>query len=149
MTKNIQSILKQCSFEKYGFSRFDSKEFDIEIMGENKINRYGKGYISYLNTVVVLALRKFFFEQAKFKPIFHIIDTPLLGLDEGEKNNTPESMRIALFEYFSLSAQESQLIVIENSRNLPKFRNFDCNFIEFTKSYNNGRYGFLEGVNDK
>ena len=30
-----------------------------------------------------------------------------------------------------------------------KFRNFDCNFIEFTKSYNNGRYGFLEGVNDK
>ena len=58
-------------------------------------------------------------------------------------------MRIALFEYFSLSAQESQLIVIENSRNLPKFRNFDCNFIEFTKSYNNGRYGFLEGVNDK
>lgn len=149
MTKNIQSILKQCSFEKYGFSRFDSKEFDIEIMGENKINRYGKGYISYLNTVVVLALRKLFFEQAKFKPFFHIIDTPLLGLDEGEKNNTPESMRIALFEYFSLSAQESQLIVIENSRNLPKFRNFDCNFIEFTKSYNNGRYGFLEGVNDK
>lgn len=58
-------------------------------------------------------------------------------------------MRIALFEYFSLSAQESQLIVIENYRNLPKFRNFDCNYIEFTKSHNKGRYGFLEGVNDK
>ncbi|ETJ34289.1 hypothetical protein Q604_UNBC11285G0001, partial [human gut metagenome] len=83
MTKNIQSILSECAFDKASFSRFDRKEFDIMLMNEKKTSRYGKGFIAYLNTVVVLALRKIFSQQAQYKPFFHIFDTPLLGLDEG------------------------------------------------------------------
>lgn len=148
MTKNVQSILAECAFDKASFSRFDRKEFDIMLMNEKKIARYGKGFIAYLNTVVVLALRKIFSQQSQYKPFFYIFDTPLLGLDEGEKNDTPESMQIALFEYFKSSAYEGQLIVIENSRNLPKLNYNDINYIEFTKSHSYGRYGFLNGVND-
>jgi hypothetical protein len=44
------------------------------------------------------------------------------------------------------STYEGQLIVIENSRNLPILDYNDINYIEFTKSHSYGRYGFLNGV---
>ncbi|HFI2439493.1 TPA: hypothetical protein ACGO54_000166 [Streptococcus suis] len=148
MTANIKTILQECTFDKATFARFDRSLFDITVSGEQKNDKYGKGFIAFLNTVVVLALRKYFNEHAVYKPFFHIIDTPLLGLDEGELNNTPESMQIGLFNYFIQSEDEGQLIVVENSRNLPRIPYDKVNIIEFTKNDENGRYGFLNGVED-
>ncbi|MDG3181368.1 AAA family ATPase [Streptococcus suis] len=148
MTKNLKEILTICSFDKATFTRFDRKDFDITVAGIKKKDKYGKGYIAYLNTVTVLALRKIFYQKAKYRPFFHIFDTPLLGLDEGDINNTPESMQIGLFEYFKESSNIGQIIVIENSRNLPDISYDNVNIIEFTKNPAKGRYGFLEGVSD-
>lgn len=44
---------------------------------------HGKGYRSYLNIVMILMVRKYLANFAKFDPHTFIIDTPLHGFDDG------------------------------------------------------------------
>ncbi|MGV3125765.1 hypothetical protein ACEE74_01615 [Streptococcus orisratti] len=48
-------------------------------------------------------------------------------------------MQIRLFNYFIQSEDDGQLIVVENSRNLPRIPYDKVNLIEFTKNDENGR----------
>lgn len=81
-----------------------------------------------------------------------MIDTPLLGLDQGPTNATPDSMRVGLFQFFIHHQEEGQLIVVENSNELPDldYLGQNINIIEFThdksQSKYPSRYGFLYGV---
>lgn len=86
------------------------KVFDIEVNGETKAS-YGKGYHSYLNTVVALAFRNYFHDRAKYNADFLIIDTPLHGFDEND-TELPDSMKDGLFKYF-VNHLTGQLIIVE------------------------------------
>ncbi len=66
-------------------------------IGQAKALTQGKGYYSILNTIVVMAFRKFMLENAVYNPGLCIVDTPLHGIDEGTKNETSESVQTALF----------------------------------------------------
>ena len=148
MTANAESILAECRYHDFMTARFDIPTFDIEVNGEAKASCHGKGYHSYLNTVVTLMFRKYFFEHAAYNPGIYIIDTPLHGLDEEVPDNMPESMCAGLFTYF-MNHQEGQLIVIENLKNIPKldYEKSGVNVITFTKKRDDGsRYGFLSEV---
>lgn len=123
-------------------------DFDIEVNGGKKATKHGKGYRAFLNTVVALMFRKYLCNDAKYNPGLLIIDTPLLGLDQGVDDAAPESMRTALFTYFINHQNEGQVIVIENLDHIPNlnYKESGANIITFTKGRSEGRYGFLEGV---
>ena len=147
MTENAESILTECRYHNFTAARFDIPTFDIEVNGEAKATSHGKGYRSYLNTVVALMFRKYLMENAVFNPRLLIIDTPLHGLDEEVEEDAPESMRSGLFTYF-MNHQEGQLIVIENLDHIPhlEYKKSGANVITFTKRLDEGRYGFLAEV---
>lgn len=127
-------------------ARFNLSSFDIEVNGETKAS-HGKGYHSYLNTVVALAFRNYFHDHAKYNADFLIIDTPLHGFDEND-TELPDSMKDGLFKYF-VHHLTGQLIIVENTDHVPSNIDFEAlgaNVITFTKKLNEGRYGFLHDV---
>ena len=143
-----KEILEECNYENLTSARFNLSDFDIEVNGGKKSTTHGKGYCAFLNTVVVLMFRKYFATKAMFTPGLLIIDTPLLGLDQGVDDAAPESMRTALFRYFMNNQSEGQLIVVENIEHIPNldFGKAGATVTTFTKGRFEGRYGFLEGV---
>lgn len=150
MSDLLDGMLRNMSYKptEYRNAYFAKKEFDIKVNGSPKSQGNGQGYTSFLNSVVVMAYRHILSEQAKYKPGVFIIDTPLLGLDERVKEIGQDSMKESLFRYFVDHQDEGQLIIIENTTNLPKinFKELGVHQIIFTEDKEHGRYGFLPGV---
>ena len=142
-------ILRECSYSPEPPSaNFNISDFDIEIDGHKKSTHEGQGYTSFVNSVTALTFRHYLAHHGKYYPGFLIIDTPLLGLDQGVADSAPESMCSGLFRYFMNHQEEGQLIIIENSKNLPEldYEAAGANVITFTKGLTEGRPGFLHGV---
>ncbi len=146
VSEDMDSILRECQYLNLTGARFNLSSFDIEVNGETKAS-HGKGYHSYLNTVVALAFRNYFHDHAKYNGDFLIIDTPLHGFDEND-TELPDSMKDGLFKYF-VHHLTGQLIIVENTDHVPSNIDFEAlgaNVIIFTKKLNEGRYGFLHDV---
>lgn len=148
MDSYAKNILEECNYENLTSARFNLTDFDIEVNGGKKSTRHGKGYRAFLNTVSALMFRKYLSKDAKYNTGLLIIDTPLLGLDQGVDDAAPESMRSALFRYFMNNQTEGQMIVVENLENIPKldYISSGATVITFTKGRSEGRYGFLNDV---
>lgn len=142
------NILDECKYENLTVARFNIQDFDIVVDGLKKATNHGQGHRAFLNTVVALMFREYMANYAKFKLGLLIIDTPLLGLDQGVDDAAPESMRTALFKYFINHQSEGQLIIVENLEHIPDldYKKTGANVITFTKGRFEGRYGFLNGV---
>jgi len=146
ISDDMDSILRECQYLNLTGARFNLSSFDIEVNGETKAS-HGKGYHSYLNTVVALAFRNYFHDHAKYNADFLIIDTPLHGFDEND-TELPDSMKDGLFKYF-VHHLTGQLIIVENTDHVPSNIDFEAlgaNVVTFTKKLNEGRYGFLHDV---
>lgn len=149
MSEFANSILKECCYSGLLQAHFNFNTFDIEVNGEDKGTSHGKGYRSYLNTVMILMLRKYLAANAKFDPHIFIIDTPLHGFDDGVDEKMPDSMRAGLYRYFMNHQDEGQLIIIENLDHIPTldYENHGAVVETFVKGLVPGaRYGFLNGV---
>ncbi len=144
MSDFADEILRECKYQNLVTARFNMTTFDIEVNGEPKGSSHGKGYRSYLNTVVALMFRRYLSEHALYNPHLLIVDTPLHGFDE---EDAPDSMKAGLYSYF-LRHQEGQLIIIENLDHIPPldYEAGGANVITFTKKIGEGRYGFLNEV---
>lgn len=144
----LKEALIECSYENLTTARFNMKDFDIEINGHKKADVNGQGYCSFLNSVVAVVFRSYMEKYATYNPGFVILDTPLLGLDQGIADTAPESMRTALFNFFINHQNDGQIIILENIRHIPKldYEKAGANVITFTKGLEPGRYGFLLDV---
>jgi len=144
MSDYADEILRECQYHNFAAARFNMSTFDIEVNGEPKGSSHGKGYRSYLNTVVALMFRRYLSEHALYNPHILIVDTPLHGFDE---EDAPDSMKAGLYAYF-VKHQEGQIIIIENMDHIPPldYEASGANVITFTKKIGEGRYGFLNEV---
>ncbi len=147
------SILTDCKYENLNTAHFNMGTFDLEVNGYAKEDGHGKGYWAFINTVLGLTFRKYLQEDALYKLGLFVVDTPLLGLDQGVEDNAPTSMRTALFQYFIDNQSEGQMIVVENTKDLPdlEYEISGAKVIEFTQNkyeskYKESRYGFLHDV---
>ena len=149
MTREIQTILRLCNHPKSTSASFSMKSFDIE-MNNNPKSTNGKGFTAFYNTVLVLAFRKYLFDTARIKPPFYIIDTPLLGLDVGKTNLDKNNLIKGVYDYFVNSINQSQLIIMENEKDIPNINlsNPNIRYYHFTHDENEGRYGFLLDFKD-
>lgn len=149
MSEYADSILKECCYSGLLRAHFNFSTFDIEVNGEDKGTSHGKGYRSYLNTVMIMMLRKYLSVNAKFDPHIFIIDTPLHGFDDGMDETMPDSMRAGLYRYFMNHQDEGQLIIIENLDHIPRldYEKHGAVVETFEKIESPGkRYGFLNDV---
>lgn len=148
MDEMLKAALTDCQYENLTAARFNMKDFDIEVNGHKKADVNGQGYCSFLNSIVAVVFRSYMEKYATYNPGFVVIDTPLLGLDQGVDDNDQKSMRTALFNFFIKHQTDGQLIILENIRHLPEidFEKAGANVITFTKGHGNGRYGFLNDV---
>lgn len=146
--KMLKEALTECAYENLTTARFNMKDFDIEVNGHKKADVNGQGYCSFLNSVVAIVFRSYMEKYATYNPGFVILDTPLLGLDQGISDTAPESMRTALFKFFINHQNDGQIIILENIRHIPKldYVKSGANVITFTKGLEPGRYGFLLDV---
>lgn len=142
-------ILEDCQYEGLEKSYFNPSTFDLEINGLIKEYSHGKGHWTFINTVLGLTFRSYLYQHAKFGPHLFIVDTPLLGMDQGVSDEAPESMRTALFQYFIRHQNEGQTIIIENTKDLPDLdyvkqgvKIFDFTNNKYQSKYEN-RAGFL------
>lgn len=149
VTKEIQTILKSCDYPRSNKASFNIKSFDIEIDNIPKSTN-GKGFTAFYNTIVVLAFRKYLYETARIKPPFYIIDTPLLGLDVGHTHIKKNNLIQGIYNYFINSINQSQLIIIENEKDMPNIdlKNPKIKYYNFTHDEHEDRYGFLLGFKD-
>lgn len=144
----LDSALKESNYENLTASRFNMSDFDVEVNGHKKSSINGQGYCSYLNSIVAMVFREYLHDHAKYDPGFLIIDTPLLGLDQGVDDAAPESMRKGLFQFFLNHQDKGQVIILENLEHVPHldYEGSGANLITFTKGRSEGRYGFLNDV---
>lgn len=148
MSTIASEILKETNFTNLDLVRFNMSSFDLDINGSKKETFQGKGYRSFINTVLLLTMRKYLYETACFSPGILLVDTPFLGLDEGETFEISDGMKVGMFKYFLEHQEEGQLIIIENTEHTPQL-DYDSSVskhIVFTKSTERGRYGFLPDV---
>lgn len=149
MSEYANSILKECQYSGLVQAHFNFSAFDIEVNGEEKGTSHGKGYRSYLNTILIMMMRKYLANNAKFNPGIFIIDTPLHGFDDGVDDKMPSSMRAGLYRYFMNHQDEGQLIVIENLDHIPHLAYEEHGAVVETferLDVPNKRHGFLNDV---
>ena len=148
MNELLADVLESCQYDELKTVAFDMQSFDVCINGYQKKDTHGKGHWAYINTCLLLALRQYFCREAVYNPGILLIDSPLLGLDEGE-NIIPESMKYGLFSYLINTRNDGQMIIIENTSNVPDldYNKDNISVLEFTKdkytSKYNSQYGFL------
>lgn len=156
MSEAALSILTDANYRGLNVAKFQMQPFDLLINGVTKQEEHGKGYNSFINTVLGLTMRRYFIEKSKYKPGFFIVDTPLHGFDEGQVIRDA-SMVHGLFEYLISQGNTGQMIVVENDKSVPKdidFEGLGVQVIDFHKNnyqsrFKNNRYGFLIGVTGK
>ena len=146
--KLIKASLTEACYDNLTAARFNMKNFDVEVNGHKKANINGQGYCSYLNSIVAMVFRQYMSERAVYDPGILVIDTPLLGLDQGVSDAAPESMRTGLFKFFIKHQDIGQVIILENIMHIPAldYEGAGANVITFTKGLTEGRYGFLNDV---
>ena len=138
ITSYVNSILNAVKFKTFEPDynvAFDLQEFDIKINDNFKQHFAGTGYKSYLNSILILAFREYFFNNANNNPNFFVIDSPFMGFDEGETEKIDDNLKMNFIEYLSKHTTESQLIILENPKGIPNnVYNFpNINFIIFSK----------------
>ncbi|WP_213360110.1 hypothetical protein [Enterococcus gallinarum] len=146
----VTRILEEAQYENFNHATFNLRSFDIEINGKKK-STHGKGYVAFINSVFALMFREYIQDISAHKVGFLALDTPLLGLDQGD--DTPESMKYGLFNYLLNHQHNGQVIVIENTNSLPDlpYEERGAKVVEFTHDkyqsrFSESRYGFLHGV---
>lgn len=155
MGANLLDTLGACAFPALKTATFSRQLFDATINGRSKAKQ-GKGYRSFVNTTVMLALRDYLAsDEASFNPGLLVIDTPLLGLDDQQLD--PELMDVrekipqALYEYLINVQDQGQIIIADNTKFMPDLESIetDCNLIRFTRRTDHGRFGFLIDMTDE
>lgn len=143
----LNSILKECNYRSVGYASWDFKRFDILMDGVPKSEDQGKGYRSFLNSVVALMLFDYFNRDGVYiKPGILMIDTPLLGFDENEDGFEGETIKKGLYQYFINHQGDGQVIIVDNLNVIPDmdFAAKGINVITYYKDEKNGHvYGFM------
>lgn len=142
MSEILEDLLTQGNYEDLKSISFQKNSFDLEINGLPKTKNHGKGYRSYLNSILVMALSKYVNEYGKYKSDLLMIDTPLDGLEE-DKERLSEGMQKGIFDLFIKRSKLSQTIIVENLDHLPNI-NFNETGVNLIKYENNRGFLYLD-----
>ena len=140
----IDSMLRECRYDRYDVSVFNKGTFDLEINGHPK-STFGEGYCAFVNVIMVMALQEYLEKHGTYRSGVLVLDSPILTLKERVSIKASDSMQASLFKYLINHKGSHQTIVVENEP--PKIDYTGVNMIHFTQEDDGvSRYGLLHGV---
>lgn len=144
LSTKIRSILSLWSVPNTDRVHYDNEHEDFVFNGKNRISN-GKGHRSITHAAVSLGLSKYLEEKELPSLGFIILDSPLLAYEEPDDAEDDLSATEVNKKFFNSLLQWSsiQTIIFENKKSVPKELETHDQTLLFTKSQNDGRYGFF------
>ena len=143
-SKEVEALLKAWHFPDLDRVSFSENDQDIVISGRAR-KSHGKGVRAVTRAAFNLALLRLCVEDERPFPNFVLIDSPLLVYEEpdADESSFPQDIKKHFWESVKVSFAEAQVIIIENSKQLPGDTALgDVNVVLFTGN-DQGRRGFI------
>jgi len=143
-SKQVEALLKAWHFPDLDRVSFSENDQDVVISGRAR-KSHGKGVRAITRAAFNLALLRLCVEDERPFPNFVLIDSPLLVYEEPDAGEAsfPQDVKKQFWESVKSSFAEVQVIIIENSKQLPSDGAIrDVNVVLFTGN-DQERRGFI------
>lgn len=143
-SKAVEALLKAWHFPNLDRVSFSENDQDIVISGRAR-KSHGKGVRAITRAAFNLALLRLCVDDERPFPNFVVIDSPLLVYEEPDADESafPQDVKKHFWESLRTSFTEAQVIIIENSKQLPSGNTLgDVNVVLFTGN-DQARCGFI------
>lgn len=143
-SKEVESLLAAWHFPGLDRVSFSENDQDVVISGRAR-KSHGKGVRAITRAAFNLALLRFCTADERPFPNFVLIDSPLLVYEEPDagESSFPQHIKKHFWESVKTSFAEAQVIIIENSKQLPGDDFIEgVNLVLFTGN-EQGRRGFI------
>jgi len=143
-SKEVEALLKAWHFPGLDRVSFSENDQDVVISGRSR-KSHGKGVRAITRAAFNLALLRLCVEDERPFPNFVLIDSPLLVYEEpdADESSFPQDIKQHFWSDVMTSFAEAQVIIIENSKQLPADDSIDdANVVLFTGN-DQDRRGFI------
>jgi len=143
-SRAVEALLKAWHFPDLDRVAFSEKDQDIVISGRAR-RSHGKGVRAITRAAFNLALLRLCMEDERPFPSFVLIDSPLLVYEEpdADESSFPQDIKKHFWQSVKTSFTEAQVIIIENSQQLPGDGTLDGTNVELFTGNDQGRRGFI------
>ena len=143
-SKEVEALLRAWHFPNLDRVSFSENDQDIVISGRAR-KGHGKGVRAITRAAFNLALLRLCIEDERPFPNFVLIDSPLLVYEEpdADESSFPHDIKKHFWESVKLSFTDAQVIIIENSHQLPGDGTLDEVKVELFTGNEQGRTGFI------
>jgi hypothetical protein len=143
-SREVEALLKAWHFPDLDRVSFSESDQDVVISGRAR-KSHGKGVRAITRAAFNLALLRLCIEDERPFPNFVLIDSPLLVYEEPDANESsfPQDIKKHFWRSVKTSFTEAQVIIIENSHQLPGDGALDGVKVELFTGNDQGRRGFI------
>jgi len=146
-SREVEELLKAWHFPDLDRVSFSENDQDVVISGRAR-KSHGKGVRAIIRVAFNLALLRLCIEDERPFPNFVLIDSPLLVYEEPDAGEAsfPQDIKKHFWESLKASFTDAQVIIIENSDQIPDDETLsEANVMRFTGN-DQGRRGFIPGA---
>lgn len=143
-SREVEALLKAWHFPDLDRVTFSENDQDVVISGRAR-RSHGKGVRAITRAAFNLALLRLCIEDECPFPNFVLIDSPLLVYEEpdADESSFPQDIKKHFWESVKTSFTEAQVIIIENSHQLPVDGMLEGVNVELFTGNDQGRRGFI------
>lgn len=148
-SREVERLLKAWHFPDLDRVSFSENDQDVVISGRAR-KSHGKGVRAITRAAFNLALLRLSIEDERPFPNFVLIDSPLIVYEEPDASESsfPLDIKKHFWESLRTTFTEAQVIIIENSHQLPDDGTLDGLRVELFTGNNQGRRGFIPRAGD-
>lgn len=143
-SREVEALLKAWHFPDLDRVSFSENDQDVVISGRAR-KSHGKGVRAVTRAAFNLALLRLCIDDERPFPNFVLIDSPLLVYEEPDAGEStfPQDIKKHFWESVKTSFTDAQVIIIENSHQLPGDGTLDGVKVELFTGNDQGRRGFI------
>lgn len=143
-SREVEALLQAWHFPGLDRVSFSENDQDVVISGRAR-KSHGKGVRAITRAAFNLALLRLCIEDERPFPNFVLIDSPLLVYEEPDSDESafPHDIKKHFWESVKSSFIDAQVIIIENSHQLPGDGTLDGVKVELFTGNEQGRMGFI------
>ncbi|HGA3012669.1 TPA: hypothetical protein ACIR5C_001810 [Pseudomonas aeruginosa] len=143
-SREVEALLQAWHFPGLDRVSFSENDQDVVISGRAR-KSHGKGVRAITRAAFNLALLRLCIEDERPFPNFVLIDSPLLVYEEPDADESafPHDIKKHFWESVKSSFIDAQVIIIENSHQLPGDGTLDGVKVELFTGNEQGRMGFI------
>ncbi|MEP7165205.1 MAG: hypothetical protein ABI741_10950 [Ferruginibacter sp.] len=148
----IEALLKNWKYPNIGSVGFSEEFQDIVIGGQNRSDQ-GKGFRAVSHAAIIIGLMEYSLKNNLPHPGFVVLDSPLVTFKGADKKvsaaeSLSDTTKAEFYRSLAKINSDQQIIILEND-NPPSDIINTINYLHFTKTFSNGRFGFIPVINDK